>query len=216
MSDDRHHSGNRAYESLREDILLGRYTPNQRLVEVELCELLGVSRTPVRQALLRLEYEGLVESRRRGWIVHEHTEDEVRKIYEVRSALEGYAARLAAMNATPEEIASLAAIYPEPIKQLVAGPRARLVELNGAFHRGINHAGHNERLASLCESNQAFAFNYHLAATYSDDEMSGSLSVHMQILAAVEAHDADLAERLGREHVTASLGFALRRIRHYA
>ncbi|MDQ1555662.1 MAG: hypothetical protein QOI02_664, partial [Actinomycetota bacterium] len=61
MSDDRHHSGNRAYESLREDILLGRYTPNQRLVEVELCELLGVSRTPVRQALLRLEYEGLVE-----------------------------------------------------------------------------------------------------------------------------------------------------------
>jgi DNA-binding GntR family transcriptional regulator len=205
-------SSSRAYASLRQDILLGRYRPNQRLVEVELCEQLDLSRTPIRQALLRLQYDGLVESRRRGWIVHEHTEEEVREIYEVRSALEGYAARLASHNATREELAELEALYPDPIPELVAGPRSRLVELNRIFHRRINEIARNGRLADLCESNQAFAFNYQLAATYSDTEMADSLQMHMDLLAAIKSGDADLAERLAREHVTTSLQFALRRI----
>lgn len=205
-------SSSRAYAALRQDILLGRYRPNQRLVEVELCEQLDLSRTPIRQALLRLQYDGLVESRRRGWIVHEHTETEVRQIYEVRAALEGFAARLASVHASPDELAELEQLYPEPIPQLVAGPRARLVELNRVFHRRINEVAGNERLADLCESNQAFAFNYQLAATYSDAEMAASLEMHWSILAAIQAGDGDEAERLGREHVTSSLQFALRRI----
>ncbi|MCU1411746.1 MAG: transcriptional regulator, GntR family [Rhodoglobus sp.] len=205
-------SGEQAYRSLRRDIILGRHRPNQRLIEEELCEELGLSRTPIRQALSRLEVEGLVESHRRGWRVHEHTEGEVKEIYEVRAALEGYAARLATESATESEIGDLAAIYSEDLGSLVAGPRGRLVELNGEFHRTITKLAHNERLADLCEMNGSFAFNYQLAATYSDEEMMGSLTMHQAILAAVASGNGDEAERLAREHVMTSLRFAQRRM----
>jgi DNA-binding GntR family transcriptional regulator len=130
----------------------------------------------------------------------------------VRAALEGYAARLAAESATPDEVGQLAGIYSEDIPALVAGPRSRLVELNGEFHRAVTRLAHNPRLAELCEANESFSFNYQLAATYSDEEMTGSLTMHRAIREAVAAGNGDEAERLAREHVMTSLRFALRRI----
>jgi len=200
------------YATLREHILLGRQRPNQRLVEVDLCQQFGVSRTPVRQALLRLEQAGLVDSTRHGWVVHEHTEIEVRQIYEVRTALEGYAARLAALAATDEELDELSGIYDQDVPALVAGPRARLVELNQVFHATINRLAHNPRLAALCEASRSFAFNYQLAATYCDQEMAGSLDMHRRLEVAIRAGEPDEAERLAREHIESSLHYALRRL----
>ena len=210
MAGERASSG--VYATLREDILLGRQRPNQRLVEVDLCQQFGVSRTPVRQALLRLEQDGLVDSTRHGWVVHEHTENEVRQIYEVRTALEGYAARLAALAATEDELGELSNVYDRSIPELVAGPRARLVELNQVFHATINRLAHNPRLAGLCEESRSFAFNYQLAATYSDEEMAGSLEMHRHLGAAIHAGEPDEAERLAREHIESSLHYALRRL----
>lgn len=204
--------GERAYQVLRENIIFGRYRPNQRLVEVELSAELDVSRTPIREALGRLATEGLVESRRRGWIVHEHSADEVRHIYQVRAALEGFAARLAAEQATAQEVEDLAAIYGEGIPTLLEGPRSKLVPLNGVFHRGINALARNPRLSALCAANQSFAFNVQLAATYSHDEMAESLLMHTRILDAVRRHDGDAAEMLTREHILSALDIVLRRL----
>src|SRR5436190_22723903 len=89
------------YEQLRSEIVRGQLRPNERLVEAEIAERLQVSRTPVRESLQRLAADGLVVSRRRGWVVYEHTIDQIRDIYETRIALEGYATRLAAERATP-------------------------------------------------------------------------------------------------------------------
>src|ERR1035438_1442911 len=83
-----------AHERLRLDVLSGVLRPNQRLVEKELSELLGMSRTPVRDALVVLEVDGLVDRGKHGWTVHEYSREELVAIYEVRGALEGYAARL--------------------------------------------------------------------------------------------------------------------------
>src|SRR3954471_15798899 len=85
------------YEQLRSEIVRGQLRPNERLIEAELAERLQVSRTPIREGLQRLAADGLVASRLRGWIVYEHTLDQIRDIYETRAALEGFAARLAAL-----------------------------------------------------------------------------------------------------------------------
>src|SRR5215211_4475027 len=100
------------YDRVRADIVHGALRPNQRLVEIELAERLGVSRTPIRETLQRLTLEGLVHRTRGGWVVHEHSQDEIRAIYEVRAALDGYAAFLAANRATERELEALEALYP--------------------------------------------------------------------------------------------------------
>ena len=110
------------YDRVRVDIVHGALRPNQRLVEIELAERLGVSRTPVRETLQRLTLEGLVQRTRGGWVVHEHSRDEIRSIYEVRAALDGYAAFLAADRATARELAALEALYPAGDAALALGP----------------------------------------------------------------------------------------------
>src|SRR3978361_1268708 len=81
------------YEENRGAIVEGKIRPNERLIEADLAERLEVSRTPVRESMQRLAADGLVISRRRGWAVREHSPQEIQEIYEVRAALEGYAAR---------------------------------------------------------------------------------------------------------------------------
>src|SRR2546430_2516572 len=88
------------YVQLRRAIVQGQLRPKQRLVEAELAETLEVSRTPIREALQRLALDGLVSRHRRGWVVREHEADEIKDIYACRAALEGYAARLAAVAAS--------------------------------------------------------------------------------------------------------------------
>src|SRR5438128_2769055 len=99
------------YEALRRAIVTGEIRPNQPLIELDLAAQLGVSRTPVRESLQRLATAGLVVPRKRGWAVREFTTDEIRQNAEVRLALEGYAAGLAATRASAAQIAELKAIH---------------------------------------------------------------------------------------------------------
>ena len=90
------------YSRIRSAILRGELRPNEPLIEADLALSLGVSRTPIREGLQRLATDGLIVARRRGWAVRDHSEAEIRHIYEVRAALEGYAAWLAAERETPD------------------------------------------------------------------------------------------------------------------
>src|SRR3954452_24627330 len=151
-----------AYDRVRADIVHGVLRPNQRLVEAELAEQLGVSRTPVREALQRLVLERLVRRERGGWVVHEHSPEEIEAIYEVRAALEGYAAFLAADRADEAQLAELDAIYPSGEAALELGPDEQ-VELNERFHDGVIAAAGNARLAELCRVNRQYYFNHRIA-----------------------------------------------------
>ncbi|MBO0788262.1 MAG: GntR family transcriptional regulator, partial [Actinobacteria bacterium] len=95
-------------DRLRAEIIRGSIRPNERLVAADLAERLSISRTPVREALQLLEAEGLVVALKRGYMVREHTGTEIREIYEVRAALEGMSARLAAVRASGDAIAAIA------------------------------------------------------------------------------------------------------------
>ncbi|EXU63589.1 GntR family transcriptional regulator [Streptomyces sp. PRh5] len=92
------------YWTLRREITAGVLRPNAALVEGEIATRLGVSRTPVRESMQRLEADGLIVSHRRRWIVHEHAQDEIVQLYGVRCALESHAARLACRHATAEQL----------------------------------------------------------------------------------------------------------------
>jgi DNA-binding GntR family transcriptional regulator len=202
---------NETYDRLRADIVHGVLRPNQRLVEVELAERLGVSRTPVRESLQRLVLEGLVRRNREGWVVHEHSPDEIRAIYEVRAALEGYATFLAAGRATPEELAALEALYPEGDAALELEPDLQ-VELNERFHDGVIAAAANSRLWQLSRTSRQYYFNHRIARRYDAEETRRSIDGHRRILAALVRGDAAAAEAHAREHVDYALAIVLTKV----
>jgi DNA-binding GntR family transcriptional regulator len=199
------------YDRVRADIVHGELRPNQRLVEVELAERLGVSRTPVRETLQRLALEGLVRRDRGGWVVHEHSPDEIRAIYEVRAALEGYAAFLAAGRGTTRELDELEALYPPGDAALALGPDAQ-VELNERFHDGVIAAAGNLRLAQLSRASRQYYFNHRIARRYDAEETRRSIEGHRRILAALGRGDGPAAEAHAREHVDYALAIVLTKV----
>lgn len=191
-----------AYNRLREAILRGELRPNERLVETELADWLELSRTPVREALGRLAFDGLVTSRKRGWAVREHTADEVREIHEVRAALEGMAAFLACARASDEAIAELATFHSsQNPERLAMPPSDYLVEYNEAFHRAVIVAASNERLEHFVRQNREFFFTYRIARLYTRDDSLASLAGHDKIVDALVARDGERAEAAMREHI---------------
>lgn len=199
------------YDRLRGDIVHGVLRPNQRLVELDLAETLGVSRTPVREALQRLTLEGLVRRERGGWVVHEHSPEEIRAIYEVRAALEGYAAFLAAGRVTPEQLRELEELYPPGEAAAELGPDAQ-VELNERFHDGVIAAAGNQRLAQLSRASRQYYFNHRIARSYDAEENRRSIESHRRILEALGRGDGPEAEARAREHVDDALSIALTKI----
>lgn len=199
------------YERLREAILTGRARPNERLIEAELADRLQVSRTPIRESLQRLAAEGLVVSRRRGWVVLEHTSVEIREIYEARAALEGYCARLAAQRATDAQLKEIASLH-HP-KCNLKSSRQHLVEINDRFHDAILAAAQNERLADMIRRNRTYYFTFRIAQLYSDEEADASIAGHQAIVRALLQRDANRAEREMRAHIDLALTVILAKLR---
>jgi DNA-binding GntR family transcriptional regulator len=199
------------YDRVRADIVHGVLRPNQRLVEVELADRLGVSRTPVRETLQRLVLDGLVRKDRRGWVVHEHSAEEIRSIYEVRAAIEGYAAFLAAGRVTADELSALEDLYPPGDGALTLGPDVQ-VELNERFHDGVIAASANSRLAQLSRTSRQYYFNHRIARRYDLEETRQSIEGHRRILGALAQGDGPAAEAHAREHVEYALAIVLTKV----
>jgi DNA-binding GntR family transcriptional regulator len=189
------------YRQLRGDILLGRLRPRDHLVEVDLAERLQVSRTPVRESLQRLAADGLIVSHRRRWVVYEHTLEEIADIYEVRMALEGYAARLACQRATADQLAELKEWFD---KRPPSGP-GMFPEFNTRFHELITETANNPYFQRLADSNRFYTFNNQLAQHYDRQDVDDSNAQHEEILTAILARDPDSAEQAARAHVEFSL-----------
>jgi len=200
------------YERLRSAIVRGELRPNERLVEADLADWLEVSRTPVRECLQRLAAERLVANRRRGWIVQEHSIDDIREIYGVRAALEGYAAQLAARQASRDQVERIMAlarvdpaIYADP-------PRHGFVEYNQQFHDSVVEACGNSRLAEAIRRSTEYYFNYRLAAVYTAAEVAAAIGGHLTIGQAIQRREPEAAERLARAHVHEALEAAVMKL----
>jgi DNA-binding GntR family transcriptional regulator len=201
--------GDDVYWRLRREIVRGELRPNQPLAELDIAERLHISRTPVRESMQRLAADGLVISRRRRWIVHEHSKAEIQEIYEVRAALEGYAARLASQRVTEDDVVSLSRLRDEsePILDLAAR-----IESNEAFHHRIVAISGNHRLSELLDRNRNYGFNRQVASLYSPDDLAESAAQHRGVVDAIRARDGDSAERIAREHIASALAIIIARL----
>lgn len=211
MSDPARLRSEEVYAVLREEITDGVIAPGAPLVEDELAQRLGVSRTPVRESIQRLAADGLVVSRRRRWVVHIFTPAEIREIYEVRAGLESHAARLAALRATAEQLAEIEAqralMTDESID--VFADRAKA---NDRFHDLITGAAGSTRMLRAVRDHRLFHFNRRVASFYGQQDLHVSSQQHAQLIDALHARDADTAGAVAREHVEFSLELVLRNL----
>lgn len=191
------------HRRLRAKILSLEFKPGTRLVEDEISELFKAGRTPVREALLRLQGEQLV-TRDRGWVVQSADPAAFRAIFESRMAIESYATRLAAEKATPEAIDGLARMVDEMDRSDVL-PRSEVNRLNRAFHQGIVALSGNPFFIETHERTQFSYWNLRLPVIFMKDQLRVSAAQHRQIVAALRAHDGDMAERVTREHIRATM-----------
>lgn len=190
-----------AYERLLSAIDSGDLPPGSRLLESQLAERMGISRTPVREALRRLEAQGLVTHEpHRGVVVAELDYDQLGELYAVREVLEGTAARLAARHASPEEIDVLREMA-ESHAALVDDAQG-LAEANKRFHRQINRACHNRYLNSMLE-NMRVNLALLSGTTFTlPERRRATVTEHREIVDAIAAGDEALAERLARQHIS--------------
>src|SRR5688572_17327511 len=188
------------YESLRDAISDGRIAPGERVREEEVARNLGVSRTPVREALQRLQQRGLlVLGAGRGLVVARLTQQQVIELYAMRQILEGSAARFAATHATPAEIAILYQLQEE--LKAAEGDELLHTNLNRQFHQAIYEAAHNRYVLQTLDSlHDSFALlrstTFRLRQRQRD-----SNEERRRIIAAIEKRDPDLAEKEAREHI---------------
>lgn len=199
MSNDRN-SQKDAYSLILEAIDLGVYKPGDRLVESELAERFGVSRTPIREALQRLETQSLLARDGRSLVVASLDHNQLSELYVVRSELEGLAARLAASHATVEEKKVLRDMVEEDAK-LVGDPVA-LSRTNRRFHKMIHLASHNRYLVQQLDL--VYRSMALMATTSLAVEGRGATAVaeHDAIVTAIENRDGDAAYDALKSHIS--------------
>ena len=195
-----------AYERIRERILAGDLPGGHWLRESDLATDIGVSRTPVREALRRLAAEGLVlYQQNRGMQVQSWRTQDLEEIFALRTLLEPWGCRLAASagHADIEELGALA-----DAMDAVAAKRhpdfAELTELNNRFHGAILDASGNSRLPSLVASVVRVPLVSRTFSLYSRDALSRSLAHHHELVHALAQADADWAESVMRSHIRAA------------
>jgi DNA-binding GntR family transcriptional regulator len=198
-----------AYGLILEAIDVGIYRPGDRLVESELAERLGVSRTPVREALQRLETQSVLTRDGRSLIVASLDHNELAELYVVRTELEGLAARLAAQHATAEEISVLRDMVEED--RALLGDPAALARANRRFHKQIHLASHNRFLVQqldLVHRHMALLATTSLAV---EGRGSKALAEHEAIVAAIAARDGDAAYAALKAHISRAYETRLKR-----
>jgi DNA-binding GntR family transcriptional regulator len=199
-------ASDRVYEEARREILSGRRVEGTYLREEELARAAGVSRTPAREALRRLEAEGLVTIfMNKGALVTRWGDKELNDVYELRVLLEGYAACRAAARTTTDALLLL--------DDLSSGmdeaawdqhDMGRLTELNLRFHREIHTLADNQMLASAITRVIEAPLVHHTFERYTAEELRRSLAHHHELVAALTAGDGDWAEAVMRSHVHAA------------
>lgn len=191
------------YTRLRRAILAATYPAGTKLVEADLASALSISRTPIREALHKLELEGLVERvpGGTGLRVAGLSREEVEEIYGVRAVLEGYAARLAARRIAPGQVARLSALLDSSAEAIEAGDAEALLGVNTEFHTAIYQIAGSRRLEGLVRSLHEQVMRYRAATLRIQGQGQAGLADHRAILEALAAGDGDMAERLVVAHV---------------
>ncbi|MSU89819.1 FCD domain-containing protein [Rhodobacteraceae bacterium 2CG4] len=197
-----------AYDLVLDAIDKGEYRPGDRLVEAELAERFGVSRTPIREAFQRLETQGILARDGRSLIVASLNHDQIGELYVLRAELEALAARLAAQHATPEEVRVLFSMIDED-RALMDQPE-RMSRANKRFHRQLHLASHNRYLVQQLEAVHRSMALMSVTTFQAEGRTGVALDQHRAIVDAIAARDGAAADAAIREHISSAYETRLR------
>lgn len=193
-------------EHLRNMILKHELLPGQRLIQDELAQQLGVSRTPIREALNRLAHEGFVEiSSYKGASVAKFSITQLEDIYTVRVALESYATCLAARNITPQEVDTLTILMNSMQEAFLQKNPERLLIVHNQFHAGIYAAAHKHRLYELSLQNLELSMVYQRLAFSMGRGSKDPVIEHQDLLKTIQRHDSVTAGEMMLNHLEFTL-----------
>ena len=203
--------GEHAYRRLRDAIQQGELKPGQRIMEIEVADWLRVSRTPVRDAMRRLEAEGMLEHEpRNGLVVARLDRQAVMELYVMREMLEGTAARLCARHASDMEILDLLDLLER--ERRMQGDFEALARHNPLFHQAIHRGGHNRYLEkSLVAVNDSMGL-LGKPLMLLPHRAEAALAEHAHIVEAIQRREPDAAEEAARKHVRAAQRERLKRL----
>jgi len=203
----------KVYLAVREQILGGRFSPGERIVETKIAKAIQTSRTPVREALHMLEREGLLEAIPRvGYSVRQISWDEVEEICEIRAVNESLAARWAVERITDVELRALEENLETAEREVLAGKPKAFVDRDAEFHEILVGASGSVRLLELCQVLRRHMLLYRIESLYLPETALGAIKGHRAILNCVKKRDPRGAEIAIREH----LEMSKQSIRRYA
>ena len=201
-----YNSRQQIFEKIRQDIMDGKYKKGDTLIEQKLAEEFGVSRTPVREAMRQLEFDGLVKSiPNRGVFVNGITHQDIEDIYQIRQRIEGLAAVWAVQKMTEDEMEELQNIYDLMEFYTEKGNIDKVAELNTYFHEVIFKAAKSKFLKKTLINFQAYIQWARYASIKIEGRAQVALREHKSIVEAFRKKDEFLAERLIMEHVGNSI-----------
>ena len=190
------------FNTLRRAIITGEFAPGERLMEISLANRLGVSRTPVREAIRKLELEGLVIMiPRKGAQVAKITEKSLRDVIEIRCVLEEFAATLACERITPEGRENLKEAHENFVEAVKNGDILDIVEKDERFHDAIFQATSNERLITIINNLREQFYRYRMEYVKDIEQHSVLVNEHELLLRAIYDGDSETAKRIMRTHL---------------
>lgn len=193
------------FDRIREDILNGRYLTGDKLVEIKLADELGVSRTPVREALKQLELDGLVDNiPNRGVVVKGISQDDIDDILTIRLCIEGLVGQWAAERILDEEIKELEEIFDLMEFYTSKGDVDKIFELNTKFHETLYKATKSRYLEGVLKDFQLFIKSSRNSSLKTEGRLFTALEEHRNILAAIKNHDRENTRNSLVKHISES------------
>lgn len=190
------------FNTLRNAILKGELAPGERLMEMHLAEQLGVSRTPIREAIRKLELEGLVVmTPRKGAVVASITEEDLRDVLEVRKVLEQLAVELACVNITEEEMAKLKGAMEEFRKAIHVNDAVDIASKDEKFHDIIYRATRNNRLIQILNNLREQMYRYRFEYVKDEKVRNDLIEEHIKIISALENKDIEDGKAAIKQHI---------------
>ncbi len=192
-----------AYENIKQVILNSQILPGEQLHIEKLAEKMSISRTPIREALLKLQSDGLVRAASRvGFFVSGITKRDLRELFELREITEGYAAEKAAPLLTDDDLAQIDNLHKKGVSAVEKGDLSEFNEMEIALHSFIIQHSQNRRLLKLIESLKDLTYRERLLALKSIENVRESLAEHKKIVDALHKRDAKLAGQLMKAHIS--------------
>lgn len=207
--------GQHVFENLKHAILRGDIPPGSRLVENRLAETMGISRTPIREAMHKLEREGLLKKLpNSGFTVTGLTRQDIEETFGIRSVLESYAARLAAANHEDGELAPLEEKIEEYQACLDQGRMEDLPEINTQFHDILYALSRSPKLIKMVNDLRDQIYRFRKIILKAEARAKASNDDHRKMLKAMRKRDAERVERIVREHILRGQKMVLRELKN--